>query len=162
MAAGLASLAVLDEEGLMANATAMGDRLGKRLLALKPRFEFIHDVRWRGLMLGIEFARPQSLKLRAAWAAANKLNEDLFCQAVTIPLLADHGVLTQVAGNHMATIKLIPPLGLTAGDVDWFVDAFEAVMAGLHRFPGPAWDTVARIAKNALAPAGMRAKVSVK
>jgi ornithine--oxo-acid transaminase len=50
-------------------------------------------------MLAIEFARPQSLKLRTAWAAAHKLNEDLFCQAVTIPLLADHGVLTQVAGN---------------------------------------------------------------
>jgi ornithine--oxo-acid transaminase len=103
-------------------------------------------------MVGIEFARPQSLKLKTAWAAAHKLNEDLFCQAVTIPLLADHGVLTQVAGNRMTTIKLIPPLGLTTGDVDWFVDAFEHVMAGLHRFPGPAWDSLARIARNVLAP----------
>jgi ornithine--oxo-acid transaminase len=162
MAAGLATLAVVDEEDLMANATAMGDRLGHRLLELKDRYEFIHDVRWRGLMLAIEFARPQSLKLRTAWAAAQKLNEDLFCQAITIPLLADHGVLTQVAGNRMTTIKLIPPLGLTAADVDWFVDAFDQVMAGLHRFPGPAWDTVSRIARNVLAPTTKRTKVSAK
>jgi acetylornithine/succinyldiaminopimelate/putrescine aminotransferase len=162
MAAGLASLAVLDEEGLMANAAAMGDRLGNRLLELKSRYEFIHDVRWRGLMVGIEFARPRSLKLKTAWAAAHKLNEDLFCQAVTIPLLADHGVLTQVAGNRMTTIKLIPPLVLTPADVDRFIDAFDQVMAGLHRFPGPAWDTLARIARNALAPATKRTEVGAK
>jgi ornithine--oxo-acid transaminase len=162
MAAGLAALSVLDEEDLMANATAMGDALGTRLLALKERYEFIHDVRWRGLMLAVEFGRPQSLKLRTAWAATNRLNEDLFCQAITIPLLADHGVLTQVAGNRMTTIKLIPPLVLSLSDVDWFVDAFDTVMAGLHRFPGPAWDTLSRIAKNVLAPTTKRAKVSAK
>jgi ornithine--oxo-acid transaminase len=162
MAAGLASLAVLDEEDLMVNATTMGDRLGNRLLELKDRYEFIHDVRWRGLMMAVEFGRPQSLKLKTAWAAAHKLNEDLFCQAVTIPLLADHGVLTQVAGNHMTTIKLIPPLGLTPDDVDWFVDAFDQVMTGLHRFPGPAWDTLSRIARNVLAPSAQPARVSAR
>jgi acetylornithine/succinyldiaminopimelate/putrescine aminotransferase len=162
MAAGLASLAVLDEEDLTANAAAMGDLLGSRLLAMKSRYEFIHDVRWRGLMLAVEFARPQSLKLRTAWAAAHKLNEDLFCQAVTIPLLADHGILTQVAGNRMTTIKLIPPLVLSPADVDDFVEAFDQVMAGLHRFPGPAWDTLTRIAGNVLAPAGKRPKVSAQ
>ena len=162
MAAGLAALAVLDEEKLTANAAAMGDALGNRLLELKDRYEFIHDVRWRGLMLAVEFARPRSLKLRSAWAAAHKLNEDLFCQAVTIPLLADHAILTQVAGNHMTTIKLIPPLTLTPGDVDWFVNGFDQVMAGLHRFPGPAWDTLARIARNVLAPTATRSKVSAR
>jgi ornithine--oxo-acid transaminase len=62
----------------------------------------------------------------------------------------------------MTTIKLIPPLGLTAADVDWFVDAFDQVMAGLHRFPGPAWDTVSRIARNVLVPTTKRTKVSAK
>ena len=150
MAAGLATLTVLDDENLMANATAMGDLLGKRLSALKDRYEFIHDVRWRGLMLAIEFGKPKSLKLKTAWAAVNRLNEDLFCQAITIPLLQDHHILTQVAGNRMTTIKLIPPLVITEKDVDRFVAAFDKVMADLHRFPGPAWESLARIAKNAL------------
>ena len=101
-------------------------------------------------MLAIEFDRPRSLKLRTAWATVNRINQDLFCQAVTIPLLADHGILTQVAGNHMTTIKLIPPLVISKPDVDRFVAAFEDVMTGLHRFPGPAWESLSRIAKNAL------------
>ena len=150
MTAGLATLSVIDDEGLLANATAMGNLLGERLLALKDRFEFIKDVRWRGLMLAIEFDRPQSLKLRTAWAAVNRINQDLFCQAVTMPLLADHAILTQVAGNHMTTIKLIPPLIITKPDVERFVAAFEAVMTDLHRFPGPAWESLSRIARNAL------------
>ena len=151
MAAALAALNVLDEEDLCANATAMGNLLGERLSALVPKYEFMKQVRWRGLMLAVEFGKPKSLKLRTAWATVNGLNEDLFCQAVTIPLLEDHAILTQVAGNRMTTIKLIPPLTINEADVDWFVTAFDKVMRDLHKFPGPAWESLARIAKNALA-----------
>ena len=156
MAAALASLTVLDDDELCANATAMGNLLGERLSALVARYEFIREVRWRGLMMAIEFHRPASLKLRAAWATVNRLNEDLFCQAITIPLLQDHAILTQVAGNRMSIIKLIPPLCIDEADVEHFVTAFDAVMADLHRFPGPAWESLTRIARNA---AGGRAKV---
>jgi acetylornithine/succinyldiaminopimelate/putrescine aminotransferase len=135
----------------------MGDLLGERLTALMPRYEFMHEVRWRGLMIGIEFGKPKSLKLKTAWSTVNTLSADLFCQAITIPMLQDHGILTQVAGNRMTTIKLIPPLVITEADVDWFVTAFDKVMADLHRFPGPAWESLTRIAKNALAPAPRRA-----
>ncbi len=150
MAAALAALNVLDEEGLCENATAMGDMLGERLSALVPKYEFMKQVRWRGLMLAVEFAKPKSLKLRTAWATVNGLNEDLFCQAVTIPLLQDHAILTQVAGNRMTTIKLIPPLTINESDVDWFVTSFDKVMQDLHKFPGPAWESLTRIARNAL------------
>jgi ornithine--oxo-acid transaminase len=150
MTAGLATLAVMDEEDLMGNALRLGNRLGEGLTALAARHQFIQEVRWRGLMLGIEFGRPHSLKLRTAWNAVNALSEDLFCQAVTIPLLDDHGILTQVAGNRMATIKLTPPLVITADDVDAFLGAFDTVMSGLHRFPGPAWESLFRIGRNAL------------
>ncbi len=150
MAAGLATLAVLDDEGLCRNSEEKGNLLGEKLSQLAEKYEFISDVRWRGLMLAIEFSSPHSLKLKTAWATVNRLNEDLFCQAITIPLLEDHGILTQVAGNRMTTIKLIPPLVLGADDVDWFVAAFDKVMADLHRFPGPAWESLVRIAKNAM------------
>lgn len=154
MTAGLAALSVLDDENLTENARIMGDRLGNRLLALKDRYEFIHDVRWRGLMLAIEFGKPKSLKLKTAWATVNKINEDLFCQAITIPMLQDHKILTQVAGNKMTTIKLIPPLTIDDGDIDWFMGGFEKVMDDLHKFPGPAWESLTRIAKNALSGSG--------
>ena len=150
MAAALATLNVLDEDKLVQNAEAMGNLLGGKLQALMPRFEFIKEVRWRGLMMAIEFHKPQSLKLRAAWNTVHAVNADLFCQAITMPLLQDHNILTQVAGNRMTTIKLIPPLVMDESDVEWFVTAFEQVMTGLHQFPGPAWESLTRIAKNAL------------
>ena len=70
------------------------------------------------------------------------------------------GLLSKIAMR--VTFVLIPPLGLTEADVDWFVDAFDQVMAGLHRFPGPAWDTVSRIARNVLAPSAQRARVPAR
>lgn len=150
MVAGLAALQALDEEDAGENAKHMGDRLGQGLLAMKDRFEFIGDIRWRGLMVGIEFAAPKSLALRSAWATAHKMSGDLFCQAVTMPLLGDHRILTQVSGYNMDVIKLIPPLVISDEDVDWFLGAFEDVMETLHRFPGPVWSSLFRIGKNAL------------
>ena len=117
---------------------------------MKERFQFIKDVRWRGLMIGIEFGAPKSLSLRTAWSGVNALSKDLFCQAITIPLLADHRILTQVSGHHTNTIKLIPPLVLNEEDVRWFLTAFEKVMVDLHKFPGPAWEALFRIGKNAV------------
>ncbi|MGI9372532.1 MAG: aspartate aminotransferase family protein [Hyphomicrobiales bacterium] len=154
MVAGLASLAALDDGKLMENATRVGDMLGNRLLEMKDRYEFIHDIRWRGLMLGIEFGKPSSLKLKTAWAAVNGLNADLFCQGVTIPLLQDHHILSQVSGNKSKIIKLIPPLTMSEKDVDWFCAGFEKVMEDLHKFPGPLWEGLMRIGKNAMASGG--------
>lgn len=151
MTALLAALAALDEDDLIANTAARGEELLAGLSDLAGRYEFIHDVRGRGLMIAVEFGRPRSLKLRTAWNAVNKLNADLFCQAITIPLLADHGILTQVAGHAMTTIKLIPPLTVDADDIATFLAAFEQVMDDLHRFPGPVWESLTRIARNAVA-----------
>jgi len=149
MAAGLASLDYIDEHKLMENATQMGNLLGKQLTELIDSYEFIKNIRWRGLMLAIEFGIPKSLKLRAAWTLAHKLNKSLFPQAITIPLLQDHGILTQVAGHNVDVIKLIPPLMIDKTDVDYFVSSFKAVMKSLHRFPGPCWEVISRIGKKA-------------
>ncbi|MGI9481232.1 MAG: aspartate aminotransferase family protein, partial [Hyphomicrobiales bacterium] len=160
MVAGLASLNALDEDGLIENAAKVGEKLGSRLLEMKDRFEFIHDVRWRGLMLGIEFGPPKSLKLKTAWKAVNSLNPDLFCQGVTIPLLQDHHILSQVSGNKSKIIKLIPPLTMSEKDVDWFCTGFEKVMEDLHSFPGPLWEGLFRIGKNAMSMSSSASKAA--
>ncbi len=149
MVAGLATLDYIDDKNLIDNAKNMGDLIGNRLLSVKHKYEFIHDVRWRGLMLAIEFAQPKSFSLRCGWNLVHKLNKDLFPQAVTIPLLQDHQILTQVAGHHIDVIKLIPPLVIDEADVNHFVDSFCTVMDNLHKFPGPAWEALSRIGKAA-------------
>lgn len=145
MVAGLASLTEMDESGAIANAEAMGAKLREGLEAIAARSEFITAVRQRGLMIGIEFQRPRSFGLRTAWDMIHRMKDGLFPQAVTIPLLDDHGVLTQVAGHHMDVVKLIPPLVIGEEDVRWFLDAFETVMRDLQRFPGPVWELLTKL-----------------
>ena len=150
MVAGLASLAYLDEKNLLENAKHIGAIIGNGLCLLQERFEFIHDIRWRGLMIGIEFAKPGTFSLNCAWQLAHKLNKSLFPQAITIPLLHDHRILTQVAGHHIDVIKLIPPLIINEADAHYFLTSFEQVMIHLHKFPGPLWEVISRIGKSAL------------
>ena len=150
MTAGLASLSVYDEERLDENARRIGERLRAGLEAMKPRFEYIREIRVRGLMLAVEFGEPRSLSLKAGWKLVNAMDRNLFAQAVVIPLMEDHRILSQVAGHNQAVLKLIPPLTITDADVTWFLQAFEQVMVRLHRFPGPAFDVLKRLGVNAL------------
>jgi ornithine--oxo-acid transaminase len=150
MVAGLAALDVLEREKLVARAELMGNKLGEGLRAMIPRFEFLKEVRWRGLMIGIEFGPPKSLALKGAWALMHQLDKSLFPQAALIPLLDQHHIITQVAGHHIDVVKLLPPLIISDEDVAWFLSSFEQVLTQMHKFPGPAWDVVARIGKLAL------------
>jgi ornithine--oxo-acid transaminase len=115
-----------------------------------PRFEFLKGVRQRGLMIGIEFGKPDSISLKAAWAMVNKIDKNLFAQAVVIPLLDDHHILTQVAGHAVPIVKILPPLNIEDADVDWFLKALEDVMVKLHKFPGPAWEVLMKLGNHAL------------
>ena len=150
MAAGLASLDVLDRENLILNAARMGDLIGQGVQAMIPRFEFLKEVRWRGLMLGIELGAPKSLALKIAWTTCHALDKSLFPQAAIIPLMDKHHIITQVAGHNVDVVKLLPPLILTEADVKWFLTAFEDVLVQMHKFPGPAWDVLTGIGKMAL------------
>lgn len=150
MAAGLAALDTLDREGLIQNAARMGDLIGQGLTAMIPRFEFLKEVRWRGLMVGIEFGPPKSLLLKGAWSICHGLDRSLFPQACVMPLMSKHKIITQVAGHAIDVVKLLPPLMINAGDAQWFLDAFEDVMTQMHKFPGPAWDVITDIGKAAL------------
>jgi ornithine--oxo-acid transaminase len=148
MAAGLASLDVIDRHDLVRRAGEIGDQIGEGLTAMVPRFEFLKGVRWRGCMIGIEFGPPRSLMLKGAWTLMHKLDKSLFPQAAIMPLLDVHHIITQVAGHHIDVLKLLPPLVLGDDDVRWFLNSFEDVMVQMHKFPGPAWDVIADIGKS--------------
>jgi ornithine--oxo-acid transaminase len=150
MVAGLAALDVLDRYDLIAKARDLGNRIGEGLHSMLPRFEFLKEIRWRGLMMGIEFGPPHSLGLKTAWALMHKLDKSLFPQAAIIPLLNKHRILTQVAGHHTDVIKLLPPLIISEEDAEWFLSGFEDVLEQMHRFPGPAWDVITDIGRMAV------------
>ncbi|WP_329144336.1 aspartate aminotransferase family protein [Streptomyces sp. NBC_01456] len=150
MAAGLAVLAVMEDEQLVAHARHIGDLLRSRLAALIDDYELLHDVRGRGLMIGIEFGRPKSLSLRGRWTMLQAARKGLFAQMVVVPLLQRHHILTQVSGDHLEVIKLIPPLIIDERDVDRFLTAFTAVMDDAHNGGGLMWDFGRTLVKQSL------------
>ncbi|MGD0767326.1 MAG: aspartate aminotransferase family protein [Tepidisphaeraceae bacterium] len=151
MAAALASLHVIEEDHLVENAAAMGDYVMEKLRPIAEACPFVSDVRGKGLMFGLDFARPQSsLKLKMAWDMLHKLNFGVFGQMIIIPLMDRHRVLTQVAGYHTEVIKFLPPMIATKEDMDWFLTAIDDVLVDVQRIPGAAWDTVSGLAKRAM------------
>ena len=150
MTAGLATLSVIDDEKLLDNAHARGEELMAGLRAIAQRQPTIADVRGRGLMIGIEFGKPPTVRGKAMWSTLNAARKGLFAQMVVVPLFTEHRILTQVAGDHMAVIKLIPPLTITSEDVQEFLRAFEAVMAGAEKPSGLALDFGKTLVQQAL------------
>jgi ornithine--oxo-acid transaminase len=150
MAAGLATLTVLEEENLIANAARQGEALLAGLNALVGKYEFFQEARGKGLMLALEFGKPQSFKLKTAWNLLETANKGLFSQMVTIPLFKRHRILSQVAGHGMNVVKFLPPLVITEQDVAWIVRACDEVLADCHQVPGAIWDLGKTLATHAL------------
>jgi ornithine--oxo-acid transaminase len=150
MAAGLATLAVMEEERLVDNAARVGAQIVDELRPLSERYELLKEVRGRGMMIGLEFAAPRQLRLRASWKMLETANKGLFCQMITVPLFARHRILSQVAGHGMHVVKFIPPLTLSDADRRWIVTATAEVIADAHRVPGSLWDFGTTLARQAI------------
>src|SRR5262249_22092403 len=128
MTCALATLEILQSERLFEQAARTGERLMRAFEAMIERYELVRAVRGRGLMIGIEFGAPRSLKLKASWNLLEAVSSGLFCQLIVIPLFKDHKILAQVAGHGIHTIKLLPPLIISETDCDWIERSFEAVI----------------------------------
>jgi ornithine--oxo-acid transaminase len=150
MAAGLAALAVIDDEGLVENAALRGAELMDGLKALQAKYDFIKDVRGKGLIIGIEFGRPSGLKARAGWAMLQKARVGLFAQMVVVALFQRHKILTQVSGDHMEVIKIIPPLMISETEVRLFLDGLDDVLGDAARGSGLMWDFGRTLIKQAV------------
>jgi acetylornithine/succinyldiaminopimelate/putrescine aminotransferase len=150
MTAGLASLAVIEDEQLVTNAERTGDAMRIALEEMVGKYEMFAGVRGRGLMIGIEFAKPRALKLRTSWNMLQAARVGLFAQMVVVSLFERHNILTQVAGDHMEVIKLLPALTVGDTEVELFVDAFAEVMEEAHRGTGLMWDFGRRLIKQAV------------
>ena len=148
MAAGLATLEVIEAEGLIDNAARRGERLMSFLGGVAQRYELVKEVRGKGLMIGLEFGAPRSFKLKAAWTLLETVKAGLFCQLITIPLFKDHKILVQVAADSGHTVKLLPALGITDADCDWIESSFDAVIADAHRVPGAVWSLGKTLTEN--------------
>jgi acetylornithine/succinyldiaminopimelate/putrescine aminotransferase len=151
MAAGLATMYVFEHDGIVEHTRQIGDLLQSRLAALVEKYDMLSEVRGRGLMIGLEFNRPSSWRLRPQWTALQAARKGLFAQTIVHGLFHKHRILTQVSGDHTEVIKLIPPLIIGEAEVDRFVDAFVDVMDEAHSGGGLVWDFGRTLIKQAVA-----------
>jgi ornithine--oxo-acid transaminase len=132
MRAGLATLDVLDEENLGSRAEAAGDYLRGRMREALGGFEMVKEIRGAGLLNGIEFQPPRSIKLRVAFEAFRKIHPGLFGQVLVMRLFQDRDILTQICGNNFMVLKAAPPLIVSGEEVDEFVHAVTHVVELMH------------------------------
>jgi alanine-glyoxylate transaminase/(R)-3-amino-2-methylpropionate-pyruvate transaminase len=122
MAAGLAVLDIIEEDGLQHNALAMGRRLKAGLQDVMARHPLIGDVRGMGLMLGVELVRdratrePAAQETLAVWEAAREL-----------------GLLVGKGGLDGNVLRIQPPLCINAADVDFALEVLDEALCRTKR-----------------------------
>jgi 4-aminobutyrate aminotransferase len=108
-AAALATLDVIEEEGLVANARQRGTQLLEGLRRASAGRAAVGDVRGLGLMVALEFIQPGAGDGRVPDPAITKrVQQACF----------DRGLLVLTAGTYVNVIRIIPPLVTTADEVD--------------------------------------------
>jgi 4-aminobutyrate aminotransferase len=118
-AAALATLDVIESEGLLANATRQGERMLAGIRAAAEGRSCVAEVRGRGLMIGIELAEGQALKPRP------DLAKDLVHEAFERKLL----LLT--CGTHGQVVRVIPPLVTTDDEVETAIHVIRESLAAV-------------------------------
>jgi ornithine--oxo-acid transaminase len=134
-AAALATLRVVDSEGLVARSERMGALLLELTRPLVDRYEVVRDVRGLGLMWAIEFGPPSGRASRRLWNAVERRQAGLFSQLVTVPLFTEHRIFCQVAGHRMNVIKALPALVIEEAEIRRFAAALEETVAAAERYP---------------------------
>jgi alanine-glyoxylate transaminase/(R)-3-amino-2-methylpropionate-pyruvate transaminase len=124
MTQGLATLEVIDSEGIQANALKVGGHLKARLLELMERQPLIGEVRGMGLMLGVELVRDRITKEPASTETAEVLE---LCKA--------RGLLVGKGGIYGNVLRIKPPMCLTVDDADFLVDCLDEVLELIRSRP---------------------------
>lgn len=119
MVAALATLRVLEEEGLLERARQVGAYFTEKLLEMKDKYELIGDVRGPGLMLGIELVRNKKTKERATRETTQFEKEGV-----------KRGVLfgTSKYAGMGNVVKIKPPLVISDAQAEKVMQVFEEIV----------------------------------
>jgi 4-aminobutyrate aminotransferase-like enzyme len=114
-AACLATLDVMQDEGLQENARTVGAYTRERLAAL--RHPLIAEVRGEGLFFGVEFVTDAAMTPATGFAAD------------VVERMRQRGVLMNRIGRHMNTLKIRPPMPFSRENADLLIDTLAEVLA---------------------------------
>lgn len=124
MAAGTATLRVVQHDGLALHAARVGQRLMGQLQQLARSHECLGDIRGRGLMIGAEIVDvrqpPDHLGTRPACPElARSIQQHCLRQ----------GLIVELGGRHGAVIRFLPPLIITDEETDLVANRFSIAVS---------------------------------
>ena len=112
IAAALATLDVIEKEGLLANSTEVGNHMRKRMENWPSKYRIVGDVRGRGLMIGVDIVKDPNTK-----EYATELRDRIVQHAF------ERGILFLGAGP--SAVRISPPLVVTKDEAEAAIDALE-------------------------------------
>ncbi len=116
IAAALATLDVIEKEGLLANSAQVGNHMLKRMADWPRKHKLVGDVRGRGLMVGVEIVKDKKTKEYGAEERDR-----------IIELAFERGIL--FLGCGPSTIRIAPPLVVSQDEADVAIDVLEECIA---------------------------------
>jgi len=116
IAAALATLDVIEKEGLLTHSTEVGDYMMKRMADWPKKHRMVGDVRGRGLMVGVEIVKDKETK-EYAHDERDRIVELAF----------ERGIL--FLGCGPSTVRISPPLVVTKDEADAAIDVLDECIA---------------------------------
>ncbi len=121
-AGALAVLDIMEKEKLVERAKNLGGYLKERLVDLKKKYNFIGDVRGRGMVYGIEFVKDKDSK-----EPAPELTKEIVLKCV------ESGLMVGKVGLYGNVLRVAPPLVIEKELIDKSVEIFDSVLSKIKR-----------------------------
>jgi alanine-glyoxylate transaminase/(R)-3-amino-2-methylpropionate-pyruvate transaminase len=122
MAAGLATLEVIEGEKIQQNAKVVGAHLKARLRELQDKYPIIGEVRGMGLMLGVELVRDRGTKEPADTETAE-----------VVELARERGLLIGKGSVFKNVLRIKPPMCITTDDANFIGDCLDEVFSRIEQ-----------------------------
>jgi alanine-glyoxylate transaminase/(R)-3-amino-2-methylpropionate-pyruvate transaminase len=122
MASGLATMEVIDAEGIQENAAVVGEYLKDGLTGLQDKHALIGDVRGMGLMLGIELVRDRDSKEPASAETASLME-----------LTKERGLLLGKGGLFGNTLRIKPPMCISKDDAEFMIATLDECLLHIQK-----------------------------
>jgi len=121
-AAAIENMRIIEDENLLGNCSAMGDRMMGNLQALMEKHKVVGDVRGKGLFLGAELVADRSTREPVDEKLAQAVVADCMAQGVII------GVTNRSVPGRNNTLCFSPALIATPDDIDQITDAVDGAL----------------------------------
>ena len=121
MASGLATMEVIDSEGIQENAKVVGAYIKDGLLDLQEKHPLIGDVRGLGLMIGVELVEDRKSKTPAKQAAADLME-----------MTKERGLILGKGGLFGNTMRIKPPMCINKDDADFLLATIDECLGEIE------------------------------